>query len=205
MKLYYSRGACSLAVRILIHELGLKSNFEAVDLKTKVTETGANYWEINPKGSVPALLLDDNLVLTENAIIHQYLAEHFQKDSVLPAPNNFKRYRILETQNFITTEIHKGFSPLFNPNIPEDLKANIFMPALKNKFKIINATLENNSFLMGAEFTLPDAYLFVMLLWAKHFKIDFQDCANITPYFDSMKSRPSIQKALAEEGIPTTL
>src|SRR5437870_2266196 len=113
MKLYYSKGACSLAVRILINELNISCKYEAVNLKTKETETGKNFYEINPKGAVPTLILENNNVLTENAVIHQYLADQQKAHHLLPNLNDFKRYQVLEWLNFIATELHKGFSPLF--------------------------------------------------------------------------------------------
>src|SRR5689334_13101143 len=108
MKLYYSKGACSLAVRILLHELGIKSEFEAVDLKTKRTETNADFLKINPKGAVPTLTTDKQEILTENAVILCYLADEYKAIELLPAPGNFKRYRVLEWLNYVATEIHKG-------------------------------------------------------------------------------------------------
>src|SRR5690349_19217638 len=122
MKLYYSKGACSLAVRIIINEIGLQSEYEAVDLKTKKTATGQDFLKINPKGSVPVIQTDEKQILTENAVIQQYLADTNKATQLLPALGNFERYRVLEWLNFISTELHKGFSPLFNPNVPNELK-----------------------------------------------------------------------------------
>src|SRR5690349_3300917 len=110
MKLYYSKGACSLAVRIALHELGIPCEFEAVDLKAKKTEKGADFFKINPKGAVPTLVLDDHTVLTENAVIQQYLADKQKAFEVLPPVNDMKRYRALEWLNFVSTELHKGCS-----------------------------------------------------------------------------------------------
>ena len=128
MKLFYARGACSLATRILLNEMGIPVDYEAVNLKTKKTETDSDYLALNPKGVVPALQLENGVVLTENAVIMQYLADHYQATNLLPALDDFNRYRVLEWVNFITTDLHKGFSPLFNPQVPEPLKLQVFIP-----------------------------------------------------------------------------
>jgi glutathione S-transferase len=201
MKLYYSKGACSLAVRIVIHELGLPCQYEAVDLKTKVTETGANFLSINPKGAVPVLVLDDNTVLTENAVIQQYLADTYHGDKLLPPLGNNKRYQTLQWTNFITTDIHKGFGPIFNPKVPAEVNRDIFIPLLKSKFAIANQALEKNTFLMGDEFTLPDAYLFVTLRWAHGMKIDLSESPNLARYFEELSKRKSIVEAMTEESL----
>ena len=152
MKLYYSKGACSLAVRILIHELGLTSEFEVVNLKTKQTETGKNYLTINPKGSVPALLLDNNEVLTENAVIQQYLAEKAHTKTMFP-DSGLDRYRILEWLNYIGSELHKNAGAFFNPNITEEAKENVYRPILQRKLDFIEKHLEKNKFLLsGSDF-----------------------------------------------------
>lgn len=201
MKLYYSKGACSLVVRILIHEMGLKSEFESVNLQTKKTETGKDFLTINPKGYVPALVLEDQTILTENLTIQIYLAENHKTTELLPQPDDFNRYRILEWSNYITTEIHKSFGGLFNPFIPDDLKEKIFAPMIKKKFEWIEKQWSQKKFLAGDHFTLPDAYLFVMLLWAHLKKIDIQHLTKLNQYFESLKQRPSIKKSLEEEGL----
>ncbi len=199
MKLYYSKGACSLAVRITIHELGLPCEYEAVDLKTKVTKTNANFLTVNPKGQVPTLLTDDNVVITENAVIQQYLVEHFDGHVMLPPVGDMKRYKVLEWLNFVSTDIHKGFGPLFNPKVPEALKAEIFIPMLKNKFGMADRSLEKNKYLAGDKFTIPDSYLYVMLTWTRMMKIDLSEFSNLARYFDELSKRKSIVEALAEE------
>lgn len=200
MKLYYSKGACSLAVRIILNELGCKVTYEAVNLKDKTTEKGKDFTQINPKGAVPTLELDNSCVLTENAVILQYLAD-FHCSHLLPPVGEFQRYRVLEKLNFITTEIHKGFGALFNSDIPPELKEKVFIPLLKKKFKLISDELNKKKYLIGDDFMLPDAYLFVMLLWSYNFKIDINEWPNLAQYFAMNKQRPSIQKSLTEEGI----
>lgn len=205
MKLYYSKGACSLAVRIIIHEIGLKCEFESVDLKTKKTEKGDDFLQTNPKGAVPTLVTDKNEVLTENAVIQQYLADTHHATELLPAIGDFNRYRVLEWLNFISTDVHKGFGPLFNPNVPQELKQSIFIPNLKNKMNTVEKQLQHHKFLAGDHFTLPDAYLFVMLSWLPHFSIDIGSWPHITKYLSEMVKRKSIADSLTEEGLKSAL
>lgn len=201
MKLYYSKGACSLAIRILLHELNLPFEEEAVDLKTKMTKGGENYLTINLKGAVPALLLDNGKVLTENAVIHQYLAEANHATQLLPNPDDFQRYRVLEWLTFITTDIHKGFGPLFNPQVDQNMKDSIFIPLLIKKFLLTDNALAIHPFIAGDHYTLPDGYLFVMLFWLRKFNIDVKQWEHLGPYYTKMLARPAIQKALGDEGL----
>jgi glutathione S-transferase len=165
MKLYYAKGACSLAVRIVINEIELSCQYESVDLKTKQTETSADFLKINPKGSVPVLVTNEQEVLTENLVIQQYLADTYHAYQLLPKLNDFNRYRTLEWLNYVATELHKGFSPLFNPEMPQEVKDKIVIPVLDKKFAYLNHHLQEHAYLMGKEFTLPDSYLFVVLRW----------------------------------------
>ena len=201
MKLFYAKGACSLVVRIVINELGLKSGYESVDLKTKQMESGKDFLEINSKGAVPTLQLDDGAILTENAVILQYLADTAKAQKLLPPLGDFNRYRVLELVNYITTEVHKSFGNLFNPKVPEDLKNSLFKPLIKSKFKFLNQLLQNNKFLSGDHFTLPDAYLFVMLRWADSCQIDLTEYTHLNSYKTELKNRESIQRSLEEEGL----
>jgi glutathione S-transferase len=199
MKLYYSRGACSFAVRILIHELNLEASFESVNLQTKKTETGENYLTINPKGSVPALLTKDNEILTENAIIHQYLADTYKAYELLPPVGDFKRYRILEWVNFVATELHKGFGPFFNPAVTQEMRDQIFIPIIKKKLDIVNYQLEKNKYLAGDHFTLPDAYMCVISLYVKKFEIEKPEWTHLSRYFAELRKRKSVHQSLEEE------
>jgi len=201
MKLFFSKGACSLVDHIIINELALPAEYEAVDLKTKKTATGGDFLEINPKGSVPALITDDNETLTENAVILQYLADTNKATQLLPALGDFKRYKVLEWLNYVATELHKGFGPLFNPDMPQEIKDNFALPLLKKKFTFIDEHLQNHQFLSGEHFTIPDAYLFVMLLWASNIKIDLSGLSNLSRYFSDLKKRDSILRSLKEEDI----
>lgn len=201
MKLYYSKGACSLAIRILIHEIGISAEFEAVDLATKVTEHGDDYFKINPKGYVPCLSLDNGEILTENAAIQIYLAEEYESTQLLPAMGDFKRYRVIEWINYVGTELHKGAGPLFNSAISQTLKDEIFIPTYKKKLDFVDQQLASSKYLVGEHFTLPDAYLFVILSWIHKFKIEISNWANLTRYFADLKTRKSVQQSLKEEGL----
>lgn len=200
MKLYYTKGACSLVDRIIINELGLKCEYESVDLKKKETETKKDFLTINPKGAVPVLQLSNGEILTENAVIIQYLADNARADQLLPAIGNFERYRVLEWVNYVATEVHKSFGPLFNPTVPQQIKDDIFIPLIKSKYKYVNKHLQGNKFLLGEHFTLPDAYMFVMILWASHFNIDMKEYEHLYRYYSELKQRESVQKSLEEEG-----
>lgn len=201
MKLYYSKGACSLVVRIVLHEMNIAFEFESVDLETKQTETGSDFLKINAKGEVPTLMLDNTEILTENAVILQYLADVNKATLLLPPVGDFKRYRVLEWLNFITTDIHKGFGPLFNPQVAEAAKEEIFIPILKNKFKLVDQHLSQNKYLLGDQFTLPDAYIYVMLFWCNIFKIRLSQWQNVAHYFADLTQRTSIRQALKDEGL----
>ena len=199
MKLYYAPGACSLVVRIIINEIGIESEFESVNLKTKTTESGDDYLAINPKGAVPALQLSNGNMLTENAVILQYLADSSKATQLLPQITDFNRYHVLEWLNYITTELHKGIGILFNPAISDDLKNSLFIPLIKSKLDYVNNHLQNHTYLLGDHFTLPDAYLFVMLRWTIYFKLNLKEWNNLTRYFAELNNRPSIQQSLKQE------
>lgn len=201
MKLYYSKGACSLVVRIIINEIGMASDYEAVDIAAKKTYHGDDYYLINPKGAVPALEIKKGEVLTENAVILQYLADEANAISLLAPIGDLKRYRTLEWLNYVTTELHKSFGPLFSSKYTQDMKDQIMIPMLKTKFEFVDKQLGNKKFLLGDEFTLPDAYLFVMLFWATRLKFEVSAWKNLSNYFNQLKARPAIQKSLTEEGL----
>lgn len=201
MKLYYAKGACSLAVRILIHELNVPCDYEAVNLQTKKTETGADFLQTNPKGAVPTLELDNGQILTENAAIQQYLADAFHAKKLLPPLDDFNRYRVLEWLNFISTDLHKGCGPLFNGAVPQELKDSIFKPLLANKLTYTDQQLKEKKYLLGDEFTIADGYLFVVLSWIPHFGFSLSQWSNLSRFYDDVKGRPAVQKALQEEGL----
>lgn len=199
MKLYYSPGACSQAPHILLHEIGFEHDAERVDLKTKKLEDGSDYLKINPKGAVPALQLDSGEVLTENAIILQYLGDRASWPEVLPPLGDFRRYRVLELVNFITTELHKRFSFLFNPAASDELKT-LIISDLEKKLDYIDGRLGEGPFLFGDQLTLPDAYLFVMSRWTENF-LGLERWPNLAAFRGRMLKRPSVQHVLRLEGL----
>lgn len=201
MKLYYSKGACSLAVRITLHEAEIEFASEAVNLKTKQTEGGKNYLDINPKGSVPALQLDNGEILTEGNVIQVWLADHYGVMDLLPPLSDFRRYRVLEWLNFISTELHKNCSPLFNPEVPEALRETVFRPLLQRKLNTVEQYLQKQVYLGGESVSLADSYLFVILRWLGALKVELAKYPALLRYFNQMTTRPSVQKALQEEMI----
>jgi len=201
MKLYFSKGACSLAVRIIINELGIPCEYESVDLKTKKTANGADFFKINPKGAVPVLEMDDKTILTENSAIQQYLADSKKADQLLPSVGNKQRYHVIEWLNFVATDLHKGCGVFFSTAIPDPIKNDVFRPALISKLKIADQQLAKTSYLSGNQFSLPDAYCFVILTWLPAAKIDFKDFPHIAKYFETLKQRGSVMKSLKEEGL----
>src|SRR3954462_10589303 len=154
MKLYYAPGACSQAPHILLHEIGLNHDAALVDLRAKKLEDGSDFLAINPKGAVPALELDSGEVLTENAVILQYLGDRASWPEVLPPLGDFRRYRVLEMVNFITTELHKSFAPLFKPNASDETKA-FFREIIADRLTFIDRRLGEGPFLFGEDLTLP--------------------------------------------------
>jgi glutathione S-transferase len=201
MKLYYASSVCSLAVRIILHELGLACEYESVDLKTKQTETAKDYLAINPKGSVPVLQLDDQQILTETAVILQYLADQFHAVHLLPPVGDIRRYRTLEWLNFISTDLHRYCGPLFWTRLPDTVKQEVFLPVLNKKLTIVDQQLKNNTFLMGDAFTIGDSYLFVILIWMAKLNMDVTEWPTLPRYFAEMKQRKSVQQAMEEEGL----
>jgi glutathione S-transferase len=199
MKLYYSPGACSQAPHILLHELGLSHDAERVDLKAKTIESGGSYLDINPKGAVPALELDSGDVLTENAVILQYLGDRSSVGEVLPPLGNFRRYRVLEWVNFITTELHKSFAPLFSPDAGGETKT-FFRNHIAKKLDYVEGRLGDGPFLCGDTLTLGDPYLFVITGWADKM-IGLNNWPNLTAFRERMLERPSVRNVLRFEGL----
>ena len=202
MKLYYAPGACSLSPHIVLREAGLKFDLEKVDLATKKTHDGGDYLKINPKGQVPALKLDDGAVLTEGPAIVQYLADQKPGSGLAPASGSMERYRLQEWLNFISTEIHKGFSPLFKPNTPDAYKT-IAKENLAARFAHADAHLAGKQHVMGDRFTVADAYLFTVVSWSRMHKIDLAPWPNLKAYMDRVKARPKVQEAMKAEGLIT--
>lgn len=200
MKLFDSPGACSLSPHIVLLETGLPFTIEKTDLKTKKTATGADYYSINSKGAVPALQLDDGRILTEGPAIVQYLADQKPESGLAPRAGTFERYQLMEILNYITSEVHKGFSPLFNPKISADWKASA-LANLGKKLDWLSGFLGSKTFLMGATFTVADAYLFTVLRWTEHVGVDLGKWPVLTAYRARVAQRPTVQEALKAEGL----
>ena len=200
MKLYYSPGACSLSPHIVLNEGGFNFEIEKVTLATKKTETGADYTTINPNGYVPALILDGGEILTEGPAIIQYLADRAPEKRLVPLAGTIQRYQLMEWLNFISTELHKGFSPLFNPKTPEDWKT-VVKAQLARRFRYVDQKLQGKNWLLGEDFTVADAYLFTVLSWSKHVGVDLSPWPQMIAYLDRVASRPAVQAALKAEGL----
>jgi glutathione S-transferase len=198
MKLYFSPGACSLSPNIVLREAGLPFDLVRIDMKTKKTPDGADFLALNPKGYIPALQLDNDQVLTEGVAIVQYVADLKPESKLAPANGTFERSRLQETLNFISTEIHKGFSPLFNSALPDDVKA-IFKTKLLHRLGEVATTLDQHDYLLGSQFTVADAYLFTVLGWAKHFAIDLNQWPSIAKFYERVGARPAVKAAIEAE------
>jgi len=200
MKLYYSPGACSLSPHIALLEAGLPYDLVKVDLRAKKLENGDDFLAVNPKGQVPALALDSGELVTEGPVIIQMIADRAKDKNLAPARDSAERYKLLEWLNFITTELHKNFSPLFQPAIPDDVKT-FFKDRLTAKFKYIDGQLAGRDYLLGKQFSVADGYLFVMLSWADRVKLDLSGFSNLTAYKTRVAARPKVQEALQKEGL----
>jgi glutathione S-transferase len=199
MKLYYSPGACSQAPHILLHEIGLDHDAARVNLKSKTLEDGSSYLQVNPKGAVPALELDSGDVLTENAVILQYLGDRSSVGEVLPPLGDFRRYRVLEWVNFITTELHKSFAPLFKADAGDETKR-FFREQIARKLDYVDRQLGPGPFLSGDELTIADPYLFVISSWADKM-IGLNNWPNLIAFRARMLERPAVRHVLRFEGL----
>ena len=200
MKLYYSPGACSLSPHIILNEGGFSFDKEKVDLASRKTETGADYTAVNPDGYVPALRLDDGQVLTEGPAIIQYLADRVPEKKLAPPMGTIERYRLMQWLNFITTELHKGFAPLFNPQAPEEWKA-VATAQLARRLSSVSQQLEGKDWLLGNDFTVADAYLFTVLGWGRYVGIELERWPVLKAYQDRVFMRPAVQSTLKAEGL----
>ncbi|MGC1854663.1 MAG: glutathione transferase GstA [Candidatus Aquirickettsiella sp.] len=200
MKLFYTPGACSLSPHIVLREIGQDFTIEKVDLAQKKTESRKNYLTINPKGQVPALLLDDGNLLTEGVAIVLYLADKAPNCNLIAPAGNLSRYHTIEWLTYISAELHKSFSPLFHPKTPEEYKA-ILREKLETQFKYLDEALKKNEYLQGNHFTIADVYLYTILRWAFVMKFDLSKYKYLTAYFDRIAKRPAVQAAQAAEGL----
>ena len=200
MKLYYSPGACSLSPHIVLKESGLTFEAIAAPTKTHQLADGTDYYTINPLGYVPFLVLDDGRTLHEVAAIVQYIADQVPDQHLAPANGSWERYKLQEWLNTIATELHKGFSPLFTPGIPDEAKI-IAKTRLNSRLTWVDGELAGKTYLMGDTFTVADVYLFVVASWGKHVGIDISARANLSAFMASMGERPAVQAALRAEGL----
>lgn len=200
LKLYYSPGACSLAPHIVLLEAGYAFDAEKVDIPNKKTASGADYWQINPKGYVPALQLDDGEVLTEVSTILQYLADQKPAAGLAPAVGTMARYRLLEALNFVATEVHKSVGALFNPQMTPEMKE-VQKAYITRRFNALDRMMAGKPYLTGDSFSVADAYLFNVLRWCGYHKIDLVPWPNISAFVDRIAARPQVQAALRTEGL----
>lgn len=198
MKLYYTPGACSLSPHIALKESGLPHELVKVDLKAKKLASGEDFNSINPKSQVPALALDSGELITEGPVIVQMIADKAADKKLAPAQGTAERYRLQEWLNYISAEIHKTFSPLFNPLISDDAKK-VFRDRVTGKFSYLDGKLGGQDYLMGQQFTVADGYLYTMLRWADRVGLDLSGMKNLMGFKDRVGARPAVQAALQAE------
>ena len=200
MKLYYAPGACSMSPHIVLREAGQKFDLVKVDLGTHKTESGADFYKINPKGAVPALELDNGEVLTEGAVIVQYVGDHAKNTQLMPAAGSMERVRENETLNWIGAEFHKSMGSLFNPALAEKA-GDIIKTRIGGQLKYLDGRLQGKDYLVGSHFTAADAYAFTILGWGQHVGVDVNTYPNVKAYIGRIAARPSVQATLKAEGL----
>ncbi len=200
MKLYYSPGACSLASHIALHETGLPFEIDQLVKTTRMTASGEDFMQLNPKGYVPTIKLDDGSILTEGAAVLQYIADRKPGSGLAPEAGTMARYRLQEWLTFISSELHKSFSPLFGKDTPEATKTNS-RNNLSRRFGHVEAQLANQPYLMGEQFTVADAYLFVVANWSNFIGFDLGPFPKLREYLTRVSARPAVQAAMKAEGL----
>lgn len=200
MKLFYSPGACSLSPHIALREAGLAFQAFKAPTKTHQLDDGTDYYSINPLGYVPLLELDDGTRLTEGPAIVQYIADQAPTKNLAPANGTLARYRLQSLLNFIGTELHKGYSPLFNPATPDAYKT-IARDKLVSRYKWVDEQLAGKDYLTGEQFTVADGYLFTVTNWASKVGVDLSAYANVAAFMARVAARPAVQEALKAEGL----
>ena len=201
MKLYYSPGACSLAPHIILRETGAEFTLEKTDTKTKTTVSGLNFLDINPKGYVPVLELEDGYRLTEGVVIQQYLADRTPGAKLAPARGTLERLKLEELLGFLTTEIHQAFSPLFAAATPDDYKP-VARDKIAARFDLVEQRLgDGRAYLTGETFTIADAYFFTLANWGQYVDLDISRWPNIVAFLQRVAARPAVQAALEAEGL----
>jgi len=203
MKLYFSPGACSLSPHIVMSEAGIKTELVKVNTKTHTLADGSDFYAINAKGYVPVLELDGGQRLTEGPAIVQYLADQRPASGLIPAAGSFERYQVQEWLNFITTELHKQFGPLFAATTPEAYKA-FLVDKIGGRFDWLSERLQGKDYLMGKQFTVADAYLYTILRWTPRVAIDLAKWPLLAAYMARVDARPKVQEALVAEGLVKT-
>lgn len=200
MKLYYSPGTCSLAIHILLREVDADFELERVDTAAGTTASGKDFSAINPKRVVPVLELDNGEFLTEGPVIAQYITDQAQATNLMPAAGSLERYRVMEWQNTLTSEFHKGYTPLFKAQVNDEAKA-YFAQALQQRYAWVEAALEDRDYLTGTHFTAPDAYLFVITNWARLVKLDLSAYPRLAAFQQRVAERPAVREAMQVEGL----
>ncbi|HXA46548.1 MAG TPA: glutathione transferase GstA [Burkholderiaceae bacterium] len=200
MKLYFSPGACSLSPHIVLREAGLHFDLDQVDLSTKKTTEGADYGGINPNGYVPSLQLANGDVLTEGPAIVQYIADLVPEKHLAPAIGSLERYHLMSTLNFISTELHKTFGPLFKSTTSQEVR-NAALAALAKRMAYVSDRLTKSPFFCGVQFSVADAYLFTVLSWSRHVKFDLSPWPAVVSYLERIAARPAVHAALVAEGL----
>jgi glutathione S-transferase len=201
MKLYYSRGACSLAPHILLRETGLPFSLERVDTASHKTEHGSDFCAVNPKGYVPVLELDDGARLTEGPVICQYVCDLAKRNDLMPAAGTVARYRVMEWQGYLNSEIHKSYGVLFDAALDSTVKAK-FATSLRTKYEWIDAQLKDGPYLTGTSFSAADAYLYNVTRWARYVKLALADLTALQAFMQRTAERPSVRDAAKAESIP---
>lgn len=200
MKLYFVPGACSMAPHITAREAGLALDLEKVDLEKRQTASGEDFWKISPKGYVPVVKLDNGQTLTEGPAILQYIADQKPESGLAPANGTLERYRLIEWLNFISTEIHKAFTPFFNPKLTPEWRENQ-LELLGRRFDFVVKKLDGKPYLMGDKFTVADAYLFTNLGWMNFLKLDMEKWPSLKEYMARVAARPAVKETMRAEGL----
>ena len=200
MKLFFSPGACSLAPHIVLRESDSAFSLEKVDTARHLTASGTDYYTVNPKGQVPLLVLDDGATLSEGPVIAQYIADQAANTTLMPVAGSLARYRVMEWQNYVTSELHKSFSPLFNASFELAAKT-LHAALLRKKYEWVNARLADTHYLTGEDFTVADAYLFTVTGWAKYVQLDLSDLVHLQRFLSRVAARPAVRAAMQAEGL----
>jgi glutathione S-transferase len=198
LKLYFSPGSCSLASRIALLETGMNAEYVSVDLRTKLDQTGADYTKVNPKGYVPALMLPNGQTMTEGVAILQWVADQNTAKNLLPAWGTAERYKAIEWFNYVATEVHKSYSPLFRPGLSDEQKANQ-VGVIQKRLQLLETQVGTAGYVLGKDYSFVDTYLFVILSWSPRVGVDLEKFPNLRGFMERVRSRPAVAQALAAE------